>query len=64
MAVWTPRGPEVESVATIISRVQKGLGVFAPGQVMIDPDCGIKDADQGCGPREINGHGRFYNNRP
>lgn len=34
--------PEVESTATIVSRIRKGLEVFAPEQLLIDPDCGLR----------------------
>jgi 5-methyltetrahydropteroyltriglutamate--homocysteine methyltransferase len=32
----------VESTATIVSRIRKGLELFAPEQVLIDPDCGLR----------------------
>jgi 5-methyltetrahydropteroyltriglutamate--homocysteine methyltransferase len=34
--------PEVESTATIVSRIRKCLELFAPEQVLIDPDCGLR----------------------
>jgi 5-methyltetrahydropteroyltriglutamate--homocysteine methyltransferase len=34
--------PEVESTETIVSRIRKGLEIFAPEQVLIDPDCGLR----------------------
>ena len=34
--------PEVESIETIVSRIRSGLELFAPEQVLIDPDCGLR----------------------
>ena len=34
--------PEVESTETIASRIRKGLEIFTPKQVLIDPDCGLR----------------------
>jgi len=34
--------PEVESTEMIVSRIRKGLEIFAPEQVLIDPDCGLR----------------------
>ena len=34
--------PEVESTETIASRIRKGLEIFTPEQVLIDPDCGLR----------------------
>jgi 5-methyltetrahydropteroyltriglutamate--homocysteine methyltransferase len=33
---------EVESIETIASRIRTGLEIFAPEQVLIDPDCGLR----------------------
>jgi|WetSurMetagenome_2_1015567.scaffolds.fasta_scaffold03726_6 5-methyltetrahydropteroyltriglutamate--homocysteine methyltransferase len=34
--------PEVESTEIIVSRIRKGLEIFAPEQLLIDPDCGLR----------------------
>jgi 5-methyltetrahydropteroyltriglutamate--homocysteine methyltransferase len=34
--------PEVESTETIVSRIRRGLDIFAPEQLLIDPDCGLR----------------------
>ncbi|MCU0629947.1 MAG: methionine synthase, partial [Methanoregulaceae archaeon] len=34
--------PEVESIETIASRIRNGLELFAPEQLLIDPDCGLR----------------------
>ena len=34
--------PVVESTATIESRIRKGLELFSPEQLLIDPDCGLR----------------------
>jgi 5-methyltetrahydropteroyltriglutamate--homocysteine methyltransferase len=37
---------EIESIETIASRIRKGLEIFAPEQVLIDPDCGLRMQDR------------------
>jgi 5-methyltetrahydropteroyltriglutamate--homocysteine methyltransferase len=34
--------PEIESADIIVSRIRKGLDIFAPEQLLIDPDCGLR----------------------
>ncbi len=34
--------PEVESVPVIRRRIEQGLAVFTPEQLLIDPDCGLR----------------------
>ena len=40
--------PVAEPVGTIRSRIEAGLAIFEPGQLLIDPDCGLRML-----PREI-----------
>jgi len=34
--------PEVEEVSAIRARIEEALTVFAPDQLLIDPDCGLR----------------------
>jgi 5-methyltetrahydropteroyltriglutamate--homocysteine methyltransferase len=39
--------PEVEEVAVIKNRLEEGLSIFSPEQLLIDPDCGLRMLDRG-----------------
>jgi 5-methyltetrahydropteroyltriglutamate--homocysteine methyltransferase len=34
--------PAIENIPTIVSRIRKGLEIFTPEQLLIDPDCGLR----------------------
>ena len=41
LGVVNPRTAETESVASIVSRVERALAYFTPSQISLNPDCGF-----------------------
>ncbi len=41
LGVVNPRTAEVESVASIVARVEHALAFYAPSQIFLNPDCGF-----------------------
>lgn len=41
LGVVNPRTAEVESVASIVGRVERALAFYAPSQIFLNPDCGF-----------------------
>lgn len=41
LGVVNPRTAEVESVATIVERVERALAFYSPSQIFLNPDCGF-----------------------
>ncbi len=45
--------PEVEPVSLIRERIQGALTVFSPGQLLIDPDCGLRMLPRDAAARKL-----------
>jgi 5-methyltetrahydropteroyltriglutamate--homocysteine methyltransferase len=45
--------PEVESVEQIRRRIEEGLALFSPEQLLIDPDCGLRMLDRGSASEKL-----------
>lgn len=45
--------PQVEPVSLIRERIQSALAVFSPGQLLIDPDCGLRMLPRDAAARKL-----------
>jgi 5-methyltetrahydropteroyltriglutamate--homocysteine methyltransferase len=48
LGVLTPRSNEVDSVETIVGRVERALRFFSPQKIFLNPDCGFGSFARRC----------------